>query len=199
MIATKIHEGNTNIRELSVQIPTDKFRKTVRRVSIEQVGLTNEYVVKTTDSSLSYSWSWKDDVITSQKFVSHGSAMELYNILKLEVLALEIKNPSGLRYGDTAPHAATAIERITSRPIGITNPKNPKYIDCNLICIEYKGYQAGRCFYISDSKYSRADGGVLTQDDITALTLRASGQVHRVSAKPGDLHCDIHSEVDSSD
>jgi hypothetical protein len=97
------------------------------------------------------------------------------------------------------PHAYVLGEVIETRPTGITDPKDRRYVACNFRTIQSKGGQAGNCYYVYTDVVVRCDDAPLTADDIAALKAYPRGQVHVVTGNPGDLTATVHSEVDSSD
>lgn len=181
-------EGNTNSCEFVIEIDPGSDNKRLRTITIEQIGLTSEYEVRLSLSVLSHGYSWKESLVDSQKFVDRNQAWDAYKKLRNDSFALERKNPS-----------TKMRETITKRPVGIFDHRDSKYLACNLICLKSDGRQAGRCFYIRDYEFARADGLPLTNTDLDALRYNAWGQVHVVSGQPGDTIARVHSEVDSSD
>jgi hypothetical protein len=178
--------AETNSLEFTAELPIPKgFRKNLRKIRMEEIGVTGEFVLKVISQTHSYSWVWEDKVLKEESCVGVDEAMRRYLELRSEV--------------QKEPGVSNQSEKQTLRPVGITDPKDRLYVKCNLIRVSSKGYTAGRCYNIHDAVYRRADGGRITRADLDALHGTMYGQICVVSGQPGDETASTHSEVDSSD
>jgi len=181
---TEIKNRETNSCTFRVQLkPRGYDRSHARELKIEQVGTQDIYRVTLDNLVLDRTWQ---SLITQEVSLTIGgkeAAWARYKQLRAAV-----------------PNRSIGTELVTTRPVGIVDPMNPQYANCNLMIISRKQTTPGRCFYVTDTVYGRADGNPVTEGDIKALkNAPHQGQVHTVKGNVDDQYITVHSEVDSSD
>ena len=157
-----------------------------RLLALEQIGTTNFYRL-TEERHFRNSTFAVEVVEVAPAKVIGGKALAWTAYKLRRALAL------------SEPHAYVVGEVVQTRPVGITDPLDRRYVACNFRVIQGKGGQAGNCYYVWTNTVCRCDELPLTETDFIALRAFPRGQVHTVTGNPGDLTATVHSEVDSSD
>jgi hypothetical protein len=181
---TELKNGETNSCTFRVQLtPQGKNKSHARNLKIEQIGIQDLYRVTLDDLVLDRSWQ---SLITQEISLTIGGKETAWDRYKQLRAAM--------------PNRSIGTELVTTRPVGIVDPMNPHYTHCNLMIVSRKQTTPGRCFYVTDVVYARADGNPVTADDIKALkNAPHQGQIHTVKGNIDDQYITVHSEVDSSD
>lgn len=157
-----------------------------RVIALTQIGTTATYLLTEERHQRSASFQSSEAMMAiPQQITGKNAAWTAYKARRTRALS--------------EPHAYVLGEVIETRPTGITDPKDRRYVAANLRTLGGKGGQAGNCYYVWTSTVGRADDAPLTADDIAALKAYPRGQVHVVTGNPGDMTATVHSEVDSSD
>ena len=173
-----------NLVTFTVSLASPKMPSDTRVVSLEQVGTTSTYVL-TEKRCRRVGGEWTEtELHEPQKITGKEIAWTVYKARR--ALA-------------RAEACYVLGEVIYTRPVGITDPLDRRYVACNFRTIQSKGGQAGNCYYVWTNTVCRCDELPLTATDLEALRAFPRGQVHTVTGNPGDLTATVHSEVDSSD
>jgi hypothetical protein len=176
---------NSVIAKLRVT-PQDKaFRSEVLELVLKQWGTKDHWVVTQTSSLQTHNWAWSDRVIFTVEGAASSCNYLFYNTL------------AAMRLQETKSYK---VEMTTTfRPVGIRDPADPLYPNCNFIqrTIEYKNL--GHCYNAGRIEFSRCNGEPLTEDDLVAINNLRYGQTNVVKGSVGDLTAEYYYEVDTSD
>lgn len=180
--------SDENSKQIIFEVGVPGKRRVLRTVKLEVVPLTPNFKVSIKDEVLSFNFNWSNEEIYSAFFSSLEEAINSYELKKNECQAKHMPESS-----------IKPKERITARPIGITDPDDPNYINCNILILERTSSRPYSCYVTGDIKYTRLDGTPLNENDFKALRKLNYGQVSYVNGNPGDMVCNLHYQCDSSD